>query len=143
MDCITHCYSHILCSLFFATLCNKNSVYSLHVTWECFDSHLKAGQVYETSVHKTGKFYDVAVRIEADQITFLDEMRERMKSEYPTMPSLMFANTKSQQETKMSYLIRDTFTELFQDDIMRTQYENSGRCTWLGWNCPKITKTPI
>ena len=71
----------------------------LNVTWECFDSHLKAGHVYETSDHKTGKFFDVAVRIEADQITFLDEMRERMKSEYPTMPSLMFANTKSQHET--------------------------------------------
>ena len=100
----------------------------LNVTWECFDSHLKAGHVYETSDHKTGKFYDVAVRIEADQITLLDEMRERMKSEYPTMPSL----TKSQQETKMSYLIRDTFTELFQDDpnFVRYNAANSTRKFW-------------
>ena len=103
----------------------------LNVTWECFDSHLKAGHVYETSDHKTGKFYDVAVRIEADQIAFLDELRERMKSEYPTMPSLMFANTKSQQETKMSYLISDTFTELFQDDPNLVRYNaNSIRKFW-------------
>ena len=103
----------------------------LNVTWECFDSHLKAGHVYETSDHKTGKFFDVAVRIEADQITFLDEMREKMKSAYPTMPSFMFANTKSQQETKMSYLIRDTFTELFQNDPNLVRYKaNSIRNFW-------------
>ena len=47
----------------------------LNITWKCFDSHLKLGRYFETNEHKTGKYFDVAISMEQDQIQFMEELR--------------------------------------------------------------------
>ena len=69
-----------------------------------------------------GKYYTVAVKMDGDQVKFVQEMRERMLDEYGTVPDYVFSNSQNGQETKIAWYINQCFTELFGDDPTVTRY---------------------
>ena len=103
----------------------------LNITWSAFDTYLRNGLVYETNEHKTGKFYDVAIKMESDQVLFINELRQRMNFEFGSPSVFVFSNKKNCPETRMAFLISEAFTDLYGDNPEEVRFNaNSVRKFW-------------
>ena len=110
---------------------NTRSGPLLKLKWHQFENTLKKGLTLETDDHKTGHVYDVCLRLEKDQIQFLEEMRSRTIQLYGHSTDLVFSNSKFTQETRMAQLLSMTFQELFGDDPDEVRFNaNSVRKFW-------------
>ena len=78
-----------------------------------------------------GKYFDVGVRIQEDQVPFIDHLKVKTIEKEKELPSLIFGNAKDNQETTMAGLIKSTFASLFGPDPNGVQYNaTSVRKTW-------------
>ena len=103
----------------------------LNITWKCVDSHLKLGRYLETNEHKTGRYFDVAISMEKDQIQFMEELRISMQEEFGQLPPFVFINDKHAPETKIATLINEAFVDMFGDDPNNERFNaNSIRKIW-------------
>ena len=88
----------------------------LNITWSAFDTYLRNGLVYETNEHKTGNYYDVDIKMESDQVLFLNELRQRTHFQFGSPSVFVFSNKKNCPETQMAFLISEAFTDLYGDN---------------------------
>ena len=86
----------------------------LHLTWDDVESIKKHGQL-ETDRHKTGRFYDVTIRIQPDQMKWLKRLKSRFVKEFKTAPTLVVSSSVNKVEQSMARNIRTLLSQLFED----------------------------
>ena len=77
----------------------------LHLTWEDVNVIKKVGSL-ETDAHKTGKYYDVTIQIQSDQMKWLKRLKSRFVKEFRMVPTLVVASPTNKVEHSMSKNIR-------------------------------------
>ena len=78
-----------------------------------------------------GKYFDVGVRFDQDQIPLIDHFKKKTIEKEKELPNLIFGNAKDNQETTMAGLIKSTFFSLFGPEPDGVQYNaTSVRKTW-------------
>ena len=121
-----------LCAMNFMILSfrlNCRSGVLLNLTWEDVHTIKKTGSL-ETDRHKTGRFYDVTVKIEADQQTWLKRLRKQYIREFKTHSDLVFPTSCNTVDHSMSRTIRSVLNNLFGDAIEKDFHANSVRKMW-------------
>ena len=121
-----------LCAMNFMVLSfrlNCRSGVLLNLTWEDVHTIKKTGSL-ETDRHKTGRFYDVTVKIEADQQTWLKRLRKQYIREFKTHSDLVFPTSCNTVDHSMSRTIRSVLNNLFGDAIEKDFHANSVRKMW-------------
>ena len=64
----------------------------LNLTWEDIETIKKVGSL-DTDKHKTGRYYDVTIQIQPDQLKWLKRLKARFVKEFKVAPTLVFASS--------------------------------------------------
>ena len=86
----------------------------MNLTWEMLEEIQRSGSV-STSRHKTGQYYDVALRVEPDQIPLLYHLKETYRREFQAVPVLIFSTQKGTADRSMARGISEVFAAKFGD----------------------------
>ena len=68
-----------------------------------------------TDRHKTGQYYDVAIRVQDDQFKFLDHLKQSYMQELGHIPDMIFGTKKGTQDKRLAREITATFVAMFGD----------------------------
>ena len=88
----------------------------LHLTWNDVEVIKSEGKL-DTDRHKTGRYYDVTIVLQQDQLKWLRRMRRRYVKEFKQEPSLVIASSVNRVEQSMSKNIRSVLAHLFEDKV--------------------------
>ena len=87
----------------------------MNLTWEMLEGIQRNGSVL-TSRHKTGQYYDVALRVEQpDQIPHLYHLKKTYRREFQAVPVLIFYTQKGTGDRSMAREISEVFAAKFGD----------------------------
>ena len=102
---------------FFLMQCRLNcrSQPILLLTWTAL-VEIKQKGIILTNRHKTGQYYDVAIRVQDDQFKFLDHLKQTYMQELGQIPDLIFGTKKGTQDRSLAREITATFAAKFGDN---------------------------
>ena len=101
----------------------------LNLTWEHVRTIKKTGSL-DTDQHKTGRYYDVTIKIENDQHAWLKRLRKQYIREFVTHSDLVFPTALNTVDHSMSRTIRSVLTNIFGDSLGKDFHANSVRKMW-------------
>ena len=101
----------------------------LNLTWDDVHTIKKVGRL-DTDKHKTGRLYDVTLKIEDDQHSWLKRLRKQYIKEFQTHSELVFPTTSNTVDHSMSRTIRSVLTDLFGEKLDKDFHANSVRKMW-------------
>ena len=102
----------------------------LHLTWDEVEVIKSEGKL-DTDRHKTGRYYDVTIELQQDQLKWLRRKRRMYVKESKQEPSLMFASSVNRVEQSMSKNIRSVLAHLFEDKVGNKDFHaTAGRKMW-------------
>lgn len=96
----------------------------MNLTWEMLEEIQRNGSVL-TSKHKTGQYYDVALRVEPDQIPLLYHLRGTYRRELGTVPVLIFATRKGTADRSIASEIYQVFAAKFGDSATAIRFNSN------------------
>ena len=85
------------------------------LTWTA-QAEIKQKGIILTNRHKTGQYYDVAIRVQDDQFKFLDYMKHTYEQELGDVPDLIFGTQKGTQDRSLAREITSTFVAKIGDN---------------------------
>ena len=102
---------------FFLMQCRLNcrSQRILLLTWTAL-AEIKQEGIILTNRHKTGQYYDVAIRVQDNQFKFLDHLKQTYEQELGDVPDLIFGTKKGTQDRSLAREIIATFVAKFRDN---------------------------
>ena len=86
----------------------------LNLTWSDVHTIKKTGYL-ETDHHKTGRLYDVTIKIEQDQFRWLNRLKNRFVREFRTEPKYVFSSS-NKVEHSMAKNLKTVLSQLFNKD---------------------------
>ena len=101
----------------------------LNLTWDDVRTIKKAGFL-DTDAHKTGKFYDVTIRIECDQHKWLKRLIKRFIKELKISSNLVFPAPTNIVEHSMAKNIRVVSSQLFEKRSDKDFHATAVRKMW-------------
>ena len=109
----------------------KNGIYpfSLLLTWKYVRTINKTGSL-DTVQHKTGRYYDVTIKIENDRHAWLKRLRKQYIREFLTHSDLVFPTALNTVDHSMYRAIRSVFTQIFGDSLGKDFHANSVHKMW-------------
>ena len=96
----------------------------LDLTWEKLEEIKSKGSIL-TSRHKTGQYYDVALRVEQDQIPLLEKLKETYTREQTVIPPFIFATRTGKKDRSMSKQIQEIFQQRFGDKPEKVKFNSN------------------
>ena len=85
-----------------------------------------------TSRHKTGQYYDVALRVEAQQIPLLSHLKETYRREFQAVPVLIFSTQKGRADRRMAREISEVFAAKFGDRATDIRFNSNSMRKYRG-----------
>ena len=80
----------------------------LRLTWTAL-AEIRQKDIILTNRHKTGQYYNVAIRVQDDQFKFLDHLKQTYEQELGDVPDLIFGTKKGTQDRSLAREITATF----------------------------------
>ena len=118
----------------------------LDLTWEDVDEIKRVGHI-ETSRHKTGHIYDVAITIQDDQLPWLNRMRKQYTDEFQVASEKVFPSSTNLREHSVARFMREVFLKFFGDEIStvleKDFHSNSLRKMWDTYVHKNRDKIPL
>ena len=96
----------------------------LDLTWEKLEEIKSKGSVL-TSRHKTGKYYDVALRVEQDQTPLLEKLKKSYTREQTEISPFIFATRTGKKDRSMSKQIQEIFQQRFGDKPEKVKFNSN------------------
>ena len=102
--------------------CRKQPI--MNMTWEKLKEIQRSGSVL-TSRHKTGQYYDVALRVEPDQIPLLYHLKETYRRKFQAVSSRIFSSQKGTADRRMAREISEVFAAKFGDRAIDIRFNSN------------------